>query len=187
MRAIEREGSELVFHPENFPRITMEKLKAGKFYSSQIRELMKGAIFDEVLNKAELFAWQSLKSVITNFLESGIQEGNFFGSGMQEKIWRATEKFPLTWGTNARQNTFLRSYFDYFPKKLWRFEWRVDNCLMEVHYQGQWDYCYYLKRDVVAVVHRRKSLKRTFHLWIPFLCIFHFTIWAHSTIWVHCE
>ena len=46
----------------------MEKLKAGIFDGPQIRELMKDSMFDDALSAAELSAWRSLKSVITNFL-----------------------------------------------------------------------------------------------------------------------
>ena len=33
---------------------------------------MKDSMFEEALSEAELFAWQSLKSIVTNFL--GIEE-----------------------------------------------------------------------------------------------------------------
>ena len=35
-----------------------------------MRELMKDATFDVALSKAEQCAWQSLKSVVTNFLRN---------------------------------------------------------------------------------------------------------------------
>ena len=46
----------------------MEKLKAVIFDGPQIRELGKDSMFDDALSAAELSAWRSLKSVITNFL-----------------------------------------------------------------------------------------------------------------------
>ena len=72
MKAIDREGSRFAFLQK-----FLLKLKAGIFDGLQIRELMKGPIFDEVLNKAELSFRQSLKS-LTNFL------GNYW-SAEQEK------------------------------------------------------------------------------------------------------
>ena len=78
VKAMDREGSRFAFL--QIPQIIMEKLKAGIFDSSQIRELMKDPMFDETLVEAKLSAWQSLKLVVTNFLgklpECGIQEGN---------------------------------------------------------------------------------------------------------------
>ena len=69
VKAIDRgEGCEFAFLLVKFPRISMEKFKAGIFDGPQIRELMKDPMLDEALSEAKLFAWQSLKSVVTNFL-----------------------------------------------------------------------------------------------------------------------
>ena len=46
----------------------MEKIKAGIFDGSQIRELIKGTSFDDALKPVEPSAWLPLKSVIANFL-----------------------------------------------------------------------------------------------------------------------
>ena len=64
---MDREGSEFAFL-QKFPRISMEKLKAGIFDGPQIREFIKDPMFDKALSKAEMSIWQSLKSAITNFL-----------------------------------------------------------------------------------------------------------------------
>ena len=61
------EGSRFAFC-QKFPQISMEKLKAAIFDGPQIRELMKNPMFDEPLSEAKLSAWQSLKSIVTNFL-----------------------------------------------------------------------------------------------------------------------
>ena len=63
---MDREGSRFAFLQE-FPQICMEKFKAGIFDDHQVRELMKDPIFDKDLSEDELSAWQSLKSVVTNF------------------------------------------------------------------------------------------------------------------------
>ena len=49
-KVMDREENELAFFQEKFPRIRMEKLKAGKFDSLQIRELVKDQIFKKALN-----------------------------------------------------------------------------------------------------------------------------------------
>ena len=54
VKAMDRQGSGFTFLMSKFPRISMEKLKAGIFDSPQIRELMKDPIFDETLREAEL-------------------------------------------------------------------------------------------------------------------------------------
>ena len=68
MKAMDREGSGFTFLQKKFLRISVEKVRVGIFDAPQIRELMKDAMFDEVLSEAKLPAWQSLKSVVTNFL-----------------------------------------------------------------------------------------------------------------------
>ena len=68
VKAMDREGRGFTFLQQKFPRITLGKLKSGIFGGPQIRELMKGSMFDDALSTAELSAWRWLKSVITNFL-----------------------------------------------------------------------------------------------------------------------
>ena len=70
MKAMDKEDRRFALLQVKFPRISMEKLKAGIFDGPQIRELMKDPIFDEALSEAELPAWQSLKSVVTHFQEN---------------------------------------------------------------------------------------------------------------------
>ena len=66
---MDREGSRFVFL-QKFPQISMEKLKAVIFDDPEIRELMKDPMFEKALSKTELSTWQSLKSVVTNFLNN---------------------------------------------------------------------------------------------------------------------
>ena len=65
---MDRESGGFAFLQEKLPWISMEKLKSGIFDGHQITELMKDPMFDEALSKAELSAWESLKSVVTNIL-----------------------------------------------------------------------------------------------------------------------
>ena len=55
--AMNRKGSRFAFPQEKFPRIIMEKLKAGIFDDPQIREVMKDPMFEETLSEPELSAW----------------------------------------------------------------------------------------------------------------------------------
>ena len=56
VKAMNREGSGYAFL-QKFWLIIMEKLKAGIFDGPQIRELMKGPMFDKALSKADLPTW----------------------------------------------------------------------------------------------------------------------------------
>ena len=54
VKAIDKEGSGFAFLQDKFPRISMEKFKAGIFDSPQIRELMKDPMLDEALSEVKL-------------------------------------------------------------------------------------------------------------------------------------
>ena len=66
-KAMDRKSGGLAFF-QKFPRISIENIKTCKFDGSQMRELVKEPMFDEAQAEAELSTWQSLKSVVTNFL-----------------------------------------------------------------------------------------------------------------------
>ena len=70
VKAIDREGHGFAFLQEKFPQISTEKLKAGIFEDSQVREHLKDPMFGEAVNEAELPPphWQSLESEVINFM-----------------------------------------------------------------------------------------------------------------------
>ena len=106
-------GSRFAFLWEKFLQISMEKLKAGIFDGPQIREIIKDPMFDKALNEAELCTWQSLKSVVTNFLE------NHRSTEYKKEI----EELLLSWGMNVSQTALSTVTLGLFSKELWRFEW----------------------------------------------------------------
>ena len=177
---MDREGSGFSFLREKFPRISIENLKPSIFDGRQIRELMKDPMSDKALSEAELSVWQSLKSVATNLRE------NYRSTEYEKEIEELQKNFCQFGARMPVKLHFLWSHLDYFPKNCGdlseeqgeRFHpvfWIMKEC-----YQGRWgvkflnDYCWCLKRDAVAVEHRRKSLKRPFiHEWF-LLCIFQF-------------
>ena len=67
VKTMDREGS-----GSSFLWLSRKKLKAGIFDGPQIWELMKDPMPAEALSEAELSNWQSLKSVVTNYLEETI-------------------------------------------------------------------------------------------------------------------
>ena len=166
--AMEWEGRGFAFLQQKFHRISFEELKAGIFDGPQIRELMKDSMFDDALSAAELSAWRSLKSVITNFL------GNNRSAEYEKEVDKLLKNFEKLWARMSVKMHFLRSHLDYFPQNCGDFSeeqgerFHQDIRVMEERFQGRWDvnfladcrWCF--KRDVVATLHRRKSLKRSF-------------------------
>ena len=120
---------------------------------------MKDPMFDEALNKAELSVWQSLKSVVTNFL------GNHQNAGYEKKI-EDLLKFPPTRDMNVSETALSAVSLGQLTKELWRFSeeqgerFHQDIHIMEEGYQEWWgvnflaDSCRCLKRDAVAAEHR---------------------------------
>ena len=106
MKAIDWEGNRFVFLQE----LSIEKFKAGIFDSPQIRELMKNPMFDESLSKAELSAWQSLKSVVKNLL------GNYQSTEYEKEIGELLKSFCQLRALMSIKLHFLRSHLNYFPK-----------------------------------------------------------------------
>ena len=146
----------------------MEKIKAGIFDGSQIRELIKDTSFDDALNPTELSVWLPLKSVIANFL------GKHRGSQYRKMVDDLMENFRQIDARMSVKTHFLRSHLDYFLEN-WgdvreeqgeRFHQDISD--MEKRYQDWWDvsfladYCWCLKREVESAHYKRKSLKRPF-------------------------
>ena len=168
VKAMDREGSRFAFFQEKFPRISMEKLKAGIFDSPQIKELMKDPMFDKALSKAELSAWQSLKSVVTNFLEN---QQCVESKKEIEELVKSFYQFRTQMWVKLH---FLSLHLDYFPKNCGDLReeqgehFPQEICIIEECYQGLWnlnflvDYCWGLKLNTVAAGYRKKSLKRPF-------------------------
>ena len=107
-------GSLFAFR-KKFPRISMDKLKAGVFDGPWMRELMKNPMFDEALSEAKLSTGQLPKSVVTNFL----------GNHRSAEYEKETEEFPSNRGTNVSQTALSMVTLGLFSKELWRFEWRA--------------------------------------------------------------
>ena len=168
VKATDREGRGFTFLQQKFPWISLEKLKASIFGRPQIRELMKDSMFNDALSAAELSAWRSLKSVITNFL------GNKRNAEYEKEVDELLKNFQKLGARMSVKMYFLRSHLDYFPQNCGDLSeeqgehFHQDIRVMKERYQGRRDVnfladcCWCLKRDVVATQHRRKSLKRPF-------------------------
>ena len=172
---MDRGGCRFAFLKEKFPRINVEKLKAGIFDGPQIRELMKDPMFDEALIKAKLSARQSLKLVVKDFL------GKYLSAEYMKEIEGLPKSFCQHGARMSVKLHFLCLHLDYFPKNCEDLSeeqgehFHRDIHIMEECYQGRWDvifitdYCWCLIRDTVAAEHSRKFLNLL-------LCVFHFTL-----------
>ena len=168
VKAMDRKGKGFTFLQQRFPRVSLEKLKAGIFDGPQIREFMKDSTFNDALSATELSAWGSLKSVVTNFLGKNRCEE------YEKEVDELLKNFQKVGARMSVKMHFLRSHLDYFSQNCGDLSeeqgerFHQDIRVMEERYQGRWDvnvladYCWCLKRDVVATQHRRKSLKRPF-------------------------
>ena len=83
---------------------------ADIFDGPQIRELIKDPMFDKAQSEAELSAWQSLKSVVKNFLE------NQPSAEYEKEIEELLKSFYQLGTRITVKLHFLRSHLDSFPK-----------------------------------------------------------------------
>ena len=94
-------------------------------------------MFDEALSEAELSAWQSLRSVITNFL--------WETNGYEKEIEELLKSFPPIRSTNVKLH-FLWPHLDYFLKNCAKNlseeqgkRFHQDIRIMEERYKYRWD------------------------------------------------
>ena len=106
---------------------------------------------------------------------------------LRERNWRATIEFPSIRSTNANQTALSVVTLGLFSKELCRFEWKAGWALSPRHSH----YGSALPRPVGCKLSHWRLLvletgcgscraqeefhEKTFHPWIPFLCIFQFT------------
>ena len=114
VKPIDREGSGFAFLQEKSPRISMEKYKADIFEGLQIRELMKGPMFDEALSDTELFA---KKTTVERDTKRKLKN-----------YW----KFSANSGIEC-QTSLSTVILGLFSKELSRFEWRAGWSLSPRH------------------------------------------------------
>ena len=124
---MDREGRGFAFLQQKFHRISFEELKAGIFDGPQIRELMKDSMFDDALSAAELSAWRSLKSVITNFL------GNNRSAELREGSRQTPEELWKVMGSHVSQNALSTVPLRQFPSALWRLQWGTGRAIPPGH------------------------------------------------------
>jgi hypothetical protein len=167
VKALNKDGLCIEYIANKLPGLTMEKLKAGIFNGSQIRQLINDPHFIVSVNKIESCAWSSFVLVVKSFLGNKkadnytIIEDILFYFNM------------LVCNMNVKVH-YLHSHLDRFPENLGKLtkeqgeRFYEDIKTMKARYQGRWDahmmadYCWNLMRDCRGRSHSRKSYKRSF-------------------------
>jgi len=168
VRALDKEGNCFNYICKSFPGISLEKLKAGIFDGSKIRQLIKDSNFPNHMNDIECCAWSSFVAVVHNFL------GNHKAANYEEVVLNMLTNFRNL-GTNMSLKIhYLHSHLDRFTYNLGEFSeehgerFHQDMKVMEDRYQGRWnthmmaDYCWSLQRDCSSKQYNRKSSIQSF-------------------------
>lgn len=94
------------------PQFCTEKIKAGIFDASQIKQLIKDPIFINLMNEVERKTWISFVEVAENFL-SKCKAANY-----AELINNMLNSFKSLWCNMNIKVNYLHSYKDCFSENL---------------------------------------------------------------------
>ncbi|EDV19166.1 uncharacterized protein TRIADDRAFT_62396 [Trichoplax adhaerens] len=145
-----------------------DRLFQGSFMGPQIRDLMEDDKFKEVLERNELQAWNSLKSVCNNFL------GNHRAKNYKELVNSRLSTYHSLGCRMTLKVHFLHSHLDFFPPNLGDISdehgerFHQDIARIEKIYQGKvspsmmGEYCWMLQRDVPSATYKKKAKKAHF-------------------------
>jgi hypothetical protein len=168
VKALNKDGSCIEYIAHKLPGLTMEKLKAGIFDGSQLRQLISDPHFVASLNEIESCAWPSFVLVVKNFL------GNKKADNYTQLVEDILFYFNRLGCKMSVKVHYLHSHLDCFPENLGALSeeqgerFHQDIKTMETRCQGRWDarmmadYCWNLMRDCCGRSHSRKSYKRSF-------------------------
>ena len=139
IKALDKDGDCFTFLCQVFSELTMEKLKAGIFGSSQIRQLIRDPEFENSMNEVELEAWKAFVLVVKNFI------GNNKARNYAELVNNMLTAFRNLGCNMSVKMHDLFSHMDRFPENLGsmsdeqgeRFHQELKE--IETRYQGRWD------------------------------------------------
>ena len=120
-----------------FPGMSMEKIKAGIFNGTQIRQLIKDSQFARHMTKHESAAWTVFVLIIKNFL------GNYKASNYVELVTNMLSSFKDLGCNMSIKVHYLHSHLDHFSKNLGDLSeehgerFHQDIRVMEEWYQGR--------------------------------------------------
>ena len=116
MKALHKNGASFQHLSTMFPGLSAAKLKEGIFIGPQIREVLKGTDFEELLNLKELRACEAFKSVCSGFL------GNIRVPDYQACIEKLPKSYEDMECRISLKIHFLHSHLNSSPKP-WSSEW----------------------------------------------------------------
>lgn len=168
VKAMDKLSDGFLYLKSKFPKVSDAKLKEGIFIGPQIRSLIADEHFEGLLNPLEKAAWQSFKSLCSNFL------GNHKAENYRDIVADLLHSYKAMGCNMSLKIHFLDSHLDFFPENLGAvsdehgelFHQQIST--MEKRYIGKWssnmlaDYCWTKKRDVPNAKYARKSLSTTF-------------------------
>ncbi|KAF2357265.1 hypothetical protein FHG87_011980 [Trinorchestia longiramus] len=70
VKALDEKSFDFNLLKEKFPKVSEAKLNTVTFNNPQIRELLKDSMFDCSMDVNEKKAWQTWKSIVSNFLSA---------------------------------------------------------------------------------------------------------------------
>ena len=120
-----------------FPGMSMEKIKAGIFNGTQIRQLIKDLQFARHMTEHESAAWTTFVLIIKNFL------GNYKASNYVELVTNMLSSFKDLGCNMSIKVHYLHSHLDHFSKNLGDLSeehgerFHQDIRVMEERYQGR--------------------------------------------------
>ena len=138
-RALDKDGRCFNYLCRAFPRLTIEKLKAGIFDGPQIRQLIKDTEFQNSMNTLECVAWKSFVQGVNNFL------GNTKAANHARLISSMIEAFQKLGCLMSIKMHFLFSHMENFPENLGAMSdeqgesFHQDMRQMEKRYHRRWD------------------------------------------------
>lgn len=168
VKALDKDADAFKYLALKFPHISEGKRRQGIFIGPEIRELMKDNQFVSQMKAIELKAWNDFKAVVENFL------GNKRSDDADQMIKQMIKSYEKLGSRMSVKMHFLNSHLGYFPENCGDYSeeqgerFHQEICEIEKRYQGKWsvtmlsDYCWCLKRNRPAAVHKRKSNRRSF-------------------------
>ena len=169
-KALDKDGNCFTYLCQAFSGVTREKLKAGIFDGSQIRQLIRDLEFENSMNEVELEAWKVFVLEVKNFL------GNNKARNYAELVNNMLSAFRNLDCNMSVKMHYLFSHMDRFPENLGSVNdeqgerFHQDLKEMETRYESlnavmMADNSWNLKRDLSAAEHSRNSKKRKFKPW----------------------
>lgn len=96
-KALDKDGGCFTYLCHAFPGLTIEKLKAGIFDCSQIRQLIRDPEFENSMNEVELEAWKAFVLVVKNLATT--RPGTM--QNLSPICWLLSETLDATWASKC--------------------------------------------------------------------------------------